>query len=128
MKIPTVKDLRKALTLSQREMADLLGVSLKAIQSYEQGWRGVPPHIEQMVLLHTILHRGLRRRKAQRCWEVHDCAPSVWKKCPAYQVRQPGFCWLVTGTLCHGERMNGWEAKRDRCLKCKVLKGLLTRR
>ncbi len=125
MKIPSVKSLRKELGISQKEMADLLGISTKAIQSYEQGWRHGSPHVEQMVLLHTILHRGLNLRKVPHCWKLNDCPRELRKQCPAHRIRQPGFCWLVTGTLCHGERMHTWQAKRKRCLKCEVLKMLL---
>ena len=47
MLIPTVRSLRDELDRSQREMAEILGVSTKAVQSYEQGWRQTPPHVEQ---------------------------------------------------------------------------------
>jgi len=127
MKVPSVKSLRKEFGLSQKEMADLLGVSLKAIQSYEQGWRRVPPHIEQMLLLHAVLHRCSNLRKVPPCWKTVDCPATVRDVCPARHLAHPGFCWLVTGTLCRGERMGSWRAKRSRCLKCKVLRTLLER-
>ncbi len=125
MKIPTVKGLRSELGLSQREMSAVLGVSKKAIQSYEQGWRNVSPHVEQMVLLQAILHGGADFRKATPCWKINLCAPAVRRQCPAYGLRQPGFCWLVTGTMCRGERMGSWRAKRQHCLMCEVLRTLL---
>jgi DNA-binding XRE family transcriptional regulator len=34
---------RKKLNKTQKQMAQLLGTSIKAIHSYEQGWRTVPP-------------------------------------------------------------------------------------
>ena len=40
---------RKNLNKTQKEMAQLLGVSIKAIHSYEQGWRTVPPHAERQM-------------------------------------------------------------------------------
>jgi len=125
MKVASVKSLRKEFGLSQKEMADLLGVSLKAIQSYEQGWRHVPPHIEQMLLLHTILRKRSDLRKLPPCWETVGCPATVREACPARHLAHPGFCWLVTGTLCRGERMGTWRAKSSRCLKCKVLRTLL---
>ena len=36
---------RKQLGKTQREMGQLLGTSIKAIHSYEQGWRNVPVHV-----------------------------------------------------------------------------------
>jgi DNA-binding XRE family transcriptional regulator len=36
------KEIRAKLVKTQKEMAQLLGVSIKAIHSYEQGWRKIP--------------------------------------------------------------------------------------
>ena len=35
---------RKTLHKTQQEIAEILGVSVKAVHSYEQGWRNVPTH------------------------------------------------------------------------------------
>ncbi|MBW1725430.1 MAG: helix-turn-helix transcriptional regulator, partial [Deltaproteobacteria bacterium] len=40
---------RKKLGKTQLQMAQLLGVSLKAVHSYEQGWRSVPSYVERQV-------------------------------------------------------------------------------
>jgi len=125
MRTLSVKSVRKVLGLSQREMADLMAVSTKAIQSYEQGWRNVPPHIEQMLILQMMLHRGPDLTKERPCWQVKDCPPEVCAPCPARQTRAAGYCWLVTGTMCGGQRMKNWASKRNRCLKCPVLQRLL---
>ena len=39
------KYFRKRLSRTQKQIAVLLGTSLKAIHSYEQGWRTVPAHV-----------------------------------------------------------------------------------
>ena len=44
------KKIRKRLNRTQKEIAPLLGVSQKAIHSYEQGWRNIPPHVERQML------------------------------------------------------------------------------
>jgi DNA-binding transcriptional regulator YiaG len=44
-------EIRRHLGKTQLQMAQLLGISLKAIQSFEQGWRNIPGHIERQVLL-----------------------------------------------------------------------------
>jgi len=41
--------LRRKLNKTQKEIALLLGISIKAVKSYEQGWRNVPPHIERQL-------------------------------------------------------------------------------
>ena len=47
---------RNTLNKTQRQMAQLLGTSIKAIQSYEQGWRSVPPSAErQMFFLVSMM-------------------------------------------------------------------------
>jgi len=46
---------RRRFQKTQKQMSHLLGTSLKAIQSFEQGWRKVPGDIEQQMLF--LLHR-----------------------------------------------------------------------
>ena len=41
---------RQQLGRTQKQLSELLGTSLKSIQSFEQGWRNVPIHIERQVL------------------------------------------------------------------------------
>ena len=43
------KFFRNKLNKTQKQMAELLGTSLKAIHSYEQGWRTVPVYVERQV-------------------------------------------------------------------------------
>ena len=43
-------EIRHHLGKTQLQMAQLVGVSLKAIQSFEQGWRNIPVHTERQVL------------------------------------------------------------------------------
>jgi len=42
--------IRKELGKTQKQMAELLGTSLKAVHSYEQGWRRIPIHAERQML------------------------------------------------------------------------------
>jgi DNA-binding XRE family transcriptional regulator len=43
------KSYRSKLSKTQKQMAQLLGTSLKAVHSYEQGWRSVPPAVERQI-------------------------------------------------------------------------------
>ena len=43
------KKLRKKIDKTQKQMAQLLGVSVKAVHSYEQGWRNISPHVERQM-------------------------------------------------------------------------------
>mgnify|MGYP001822735688 FL=1 len=42
--------IRKKLAKTQKELSELLGTSLKAVSSYEQGWRNIPVHVERQLL------------------------------------------------------------------------------
>ena len=42
--------IRRRLRKSQSEMAQLLTVSVRAVQSFEQGWRNIPAHVERQML------------------------------------------------------------------------------
>jgi DNA-binding XRE family transcriptional regulator len=125
MILPTLRSLREELGHTQREMGQVLGVSTKAVQSYEQGWRQMPPHVEQQLLLQAVLHRNPDFAKVPRCWKLNKCSLEVRRRCPSAKLKMPGLCWLVTGTLCHGVPFGTWAAKRDRCLQCQVMQLLL---
>ncbi len=45
---------RKKLQKTQKELAQLLGTSLKAIHSYEQAWRTIPPACRKTAVLSGI--------------------------------------------------------------------------
>ena len=46
------------LEKTQKELAELLGSSLKAVSSYEQGWRSIPAHIERQLFFLLIKQRN----------------------------------------------------------------------
>ena len=125
MRIPAIKTLRAELGRSQKEMADLPGISKKAVQSYEQGWRKTPPHVEQAILLHAILRRHADLRRIPFCRQLNRCPAKTRRDCPSARLRTPGFCWMLTGTLCCGQPTGSWAAKRTRCFQCEVMKRLL---
>jgi hypothetical protein len=64
-------------------------------------------------------------RKIPRCWAQNKCSLETRRRCPSAKLKLPGFCWFITGTLCHGAPTGSWAAKREGCLQCKVMKALL---
>ena len=54
-------DFRKKLEKTQLEMSRLLGTSIKAIHSYEQGWRRIPTHVERQLFFLLSLKSGDKR-------------------------------------------------------------------
>lgn len=68
MNAKELKDKRKNANLTQQELANLIGVSLKTIQNYENG--EVIPETK-----HEILHRVLSNPKVNEPGEVYEILP-----------------------------------------------------
>jgi hypothetical protein len=115
---------RKNLNKTQKEMAQLLGVSIKAIHSYEQGWRTVPPHVERQMFF--LISRKKSANNAQKpCWAIKKCPAKQKKECPAWEFRAGKFCWFINGTICCGKAHEKWKEKMTRCRSCEVLAALM---
>lgn len=115
--------LRKKLSKTQKQMAELLGVSLKAVHSYEQGWRTVPGHVERQMFFLISRARKMGRMN-KPCWTVKKCPSERKKQCPAWEYRSGTICWFVNGTVCDGVVQSNWKEKMKICRKCCVLKAL----
>ena len=112
--------MRKKLGKTQKQMAQLLGKSVKAVHSYEQGWRAIPPDVERQILF--LLSRsgnGLRKRKP--CWVTLKCPPDRKKQCPAWEFKAGKECWFINGTICEGKAHKTWQEKLEVCRQCEVL-------
>jgi DNA-binding XRE family transcriptional regulator len=117
---------RTKLDKTQKEMSQLLGVSVKAIYSYEQGWRSVPTHVERQIFFLLSRKRGARNlSKAKPCWTIKKCPPKRRRECPAYEYNAGKFCWLVNGTICECKAQKNWKEKMKICRECSVMNDLL---
>lgn len=116
--------LRNKLNKTQKQMSQLLGISTKAIQSYEQSWRSIPPHVErQMFFLVSMMRENQKRRKP--CWVIKKCTPDQKKQCPAWEFKVKELCWLVNGTICEGVVQKNWKEKMKVCRSCEAFSYLL---
>jgi hypothetical protein len=115
---------RTKLDKTQKEMSQLLGVSVKAIYSYEQGWRSIPTHAERQVFFLLSRKRG-KQERPKPCWVIKKCVPKRRKQCPAYEYNAGRFCWLVNGTICECKAQKTWKEKMIICRECEVMEGLL---
>lgn len=113
--------IRKVLRKTQKETASLLGVSLKAICSYEQGWRTIPTHVERQ-LLFLLSRKRKSSIKRKNCWDLKDCPKENRKKCPAWEFDSGEFCWLINGTICECSTKKNWQEKILLCRGCVVMK------
>ncbi|MBI5556712.1 MAG: helix-turn-helix transcriptional regulator [Deltaproteobacteria bacterium] len=113
---------RKKLAKTQKELASLLGVSLKAIHSYEQGWRTIPSHIQRQIF---FLLSSQRRQDANMkpCWERKNCQRR--DQCPAWEFQAGHLCWFICGTLCDCTSDKSCKEKIEVCKECEVLTSLL---
>jgi hypothetical protein len=118
------KTIRAQLGKTQKELAQLLGISIKAVHSYEQGWRKIPHHVERQLLF--LLSRTLLNSKqaSDKCWDVLNCPDNRQKKCPAWEFQAGDLCWFINGTKCSGQAHDSWEDKMEECRPCKVFKNL----
>ena len=112
---------RRQLGRTQKQLSELLGTSLKAIQSFEQGWRKVPVPIERQVLFLLALQNH-KAKEARPCWEIRNCPPETRSDCPAWEFKAGNLCWFINGTVCHGKPQVSWSGKMKVCSKCEVFR------
>ena len=115
---------RQYLGKTQSQMARLLGVSLKAIQSFEQGWRNIPVHIERQVLF-LLASKKSPRRKERPCWVIRKCPGEIKQNCPAWEFQVGNRCWFINGTICQGRAQESWQKKMKICRQCKVFQSMV---
>lgn len=111
--------IRKTLGKTQKQLAELLGVSLKAVHSYEQGWRNIPVHIERQ-LLFLVSRKQERSNELAPCWEILECPPERKVQCPAWEFHTGDLCWFINGTICEGIVHKKWRDKMNMCRRCEV--------
>ena len=115
---------RKKLGKTQKQLAELLGTSLKAVHSYEQGWRTVPGHVErQIYFLVSRVRESHQGRKS--CWTIKRCPADRKIQCPAWEFQAGTLCWFINGTICEGIGHKNWNEKMKICRGCEVLSSIL---
>ena len=117
------RKLRQQLDKTQKQMAQLLGVSLKAIHSYEQGWRTIPPAVERQ-LYFLVSRKNIGTNGSKTCWRIKKCPPARKKQCPAWEFKSGNLCWFINGTICEGTVHKDWKDKMKTCRACEVFTSL----
>jgi len=117
-------ELRKKLNKTQKELAELLGTSLKAICSYEQGWRTIPTHAERQ-LFFLLARKADAGNTQKNCWEIIDCSDEQREKCPAWEFNSGKFCWFINGTICNNQTQTSWKEKIEICQECEVMADII---
>jgi transcriptional regulator with XRE-family HTH domain len=115
--------LRQSLAKTQIELARLLCVSPRAIQSFEQGWRAIPASAERQLLFLMAMRKAADTASAP-CWEARGCPPEWREHCAAWEYRAGRFCWFINGTFCQGKPQENWKKKIILCRQCKVFQSI----
>ena len=108
--------------LTQEEMAAFLGVSKKAVQSYEQRWRQTPVNVERLCLMYLGSLRLARKGGGVDCWDERGCPEKNRRRCIVWQCKRGDLCWMFTGTYCSGKQEKTWSDKLEVCRKCVVMR------
>ena len=116
--------IRQHLGKTQKQLAQLLGGSLKAIQSFEQGWRNIPVHTERQALFLLALRESANKR-TRPCWAVRKCPEEIKQNCPAWELKSGYLCWFINGTICHGKVQQDWKTKIKVCRRCEIFRSIL---
>jgi len=116
---------RKKLKKTQKLLAELLGVSIKAVHSYEQGWRSVPAHVERQIFFLLSRLRDSGNPNPKPCWVIKKCPTNRKKNCPAWEFQAGKLCWFINGTVCECQAQKNWKDKMAICRQCEVLSSLL---
>ncbi|MDD4858852.1 MAG: helix-turn-helix transcriptional regulator [Dehalococcoidales bacterium] len=115
---------RHELGKTQNQIARLLCVSPKAVQSFEQEWRKVPASVERQLMFLLYL-KNASGDIVSPCWETKDC-PGEWRKeCAAWEFRAGNLCWFINGTNCRGMQSDCWQNKLETCRQCEVFQSVL---
>jgi len=125
MESKVISKIRCYLGKSQKELSQLLCVSTKAVQSWEQGWRNIPAGTERQLLLLLSLKRQ-QDKGTKPCWDIVNC-PDGWRRnCSAWEFKAGHLCWFINGTFCQGNLQKNWDKKIKLCQDCKVFKSKLS--
>lgn len=113
------RSFRRRFQKTQKQMSQLLGTSLKAVQSFEQGWRKVPGYIERQMLFLMRMKKGIAK-DLRPCWDIRNCSAETRQLCPAWEFNAGHFCWFINGTICRGKPQDTWSKKMKICRRCEV--------
>lgn len=116
--------LRRRLGKTQKQLAQLLGTSVKAVHSYEQGWRSVPVHVERQILF-LVTRRTALQEDVRPCWDLMGCPAERVRECPAWEFQAGTLCWFINGTICNGYVHPNWKDKMSVCRNCRMLRSML---
>lgn len=118
-----MRGVRDVLRMTQADMARTLRVSVRAIQSYEQGWRILPAPLTVQLLTLLAVYKG-HAEHGKTCWQQTRCPAGARSNCPSFRLVGGRFCWLIAGDICGG-RVPQTDNTPLPCLNCPVTARLI---
>jgi hypothetical protein len=116
---------RNKLDKTQKQLAQLLAVSQRAVKSYQLGSRSIPVHVERQMLF-LVSQKNKKPNGYDPCWRIKKCPPMKKKNCPAWEFQSGDLCWFIKGTVCEGYGYKSWKKKMEICRSCEVLTAQLS--
>ena len=115
--------LRETMGWSRAETAAILGLSRKAVESYELGWRKVPARVWKQALTVAAIQRKYPMG-TKPCWELTRCHERVSKNCLCRKLTDGRFCWMTVTQCCHLAHLDK-QMGFENCLSCPVIRQFL---
>lgn len=118
--------IRKKLSKTQKEMAALLGISIKTVESYEQGLRNIPVNVERIVYFLLFKLNMEKFNGKETCWNIKKCSAHSRENCISWTAKEGFFCWFLTGKFCAHEKLISNKTNGN-CFNCSFFKNNLTK-
>jgi hypothetical protein len=112
---------------SRTEVASFLGVSRKAVESYEQGWREIPERVWKQLITTAAAQLQYPLPHHRRCWEIVGCQPERRDACFSFRQLRGRFCWLTAPNHCREAHL-GANTGCLACVDCPVTRQFLRKR
>ncbi len=118
--------IRKKLKRTQSSMAELLGVSKKTIESYEQGLRNIPDNMSRITYYLLFKLNMDKLDESELCWNKNNCPLPIRGKCIAWTAKEGFFCWFLNLKTCLlKQKAPGGEC--ETCFDCEFFKNNLNK-
>jgi DNA-binding transcriptional regulator YiaG len=121
MKKDEFSKIRKKLGKTQKEIAALLGVSVKTVESYEQGLRNIPMNIARLVYFLLFKLNMDKSNGKELCWDMNKCPAHIRANCVSWAAKEGFFCWFITGRVCAREKLVSPDST-NYCFDCSFFK------
>ena len=109
--------IRKKLNRTQQSMGELLCVSKKTIESYEQGLRNIPDNMSRITYYLLFKLNMEHLDDSELCWNKNKCSMAAREKCIAWAAQEGFFCWFLNLKTCCTKQIDP-KSSSETCFDC----------